>query len=185
MTNKTNDTIATLEAAASPLLNVGAPVDLETLKELCDAAGSDFTLIANDAKAVGIPDTIPVFIDRKSGKPESVKSLFDEWRITPVRKKGTAVVKTLESFTGLTKRHATGDSVIFADTNWREPSLMSIIDYHAIEPGGSADNCSHRILYPFPLTEEWQAWVSINGKPLNQGQFAEFIEDHRADLAAP
>ncbi|NTG20038.1 DUF2303 family protein, partial [Agrobacterium rhizogenes] len=32
---------------------------------------------------------------------------------------------------------------------------------------------------------EWQAWVSINGKPLNQGQFAEFIEDHRADLAAP
>lgn len=185
MTNKTNDTIATLEAAASPLLNVGAPVDLETLKELCDAAGSDFTLIANDAKAVGIPDTIPVFIDRKSGKPESVKSLFDEWRIAPVRKKGTAVVKTLESFTGLTKRHATGDSVIFADTNWREPSLMSIIDYHAIQPGGSADNCSHRILYPFPLTEEWQAWVSINGKPLNQGQFAEFIEDHRADLAAP
>ena len=185
MTNKTNDTVATLEAAAAPLLNVGAPVDLETLKALCDKAGSDFAVIANDANAIGVPDTIPVFINRTTGKPESVKALFDEWRIVPQRRKGMASVNTLESFVALTERHATANSVIFADTNWRAPSLTAIIDYHSKEAGGPADNCSHRIHYPFPLTEEWQAWVAIDGKPLNQGQFAEFIEDHRADLAAP
>ena len=185
MTSKTIDAATTLEAAASPLLNIGTPVDLEALKKFCDQAGSGFTVITNDAKAIGIPDAIPVFIDRATGKAISVKALFDEWRTVPLRKRGTAIVNTLESFVALTTRHATPNSVIFADTNWREPSLSAIIDYHSSEAGGSADNCSHRIHYPFPLTEEWKAWISIDGKGLNQAQFAEFIEDHRADLTSP
>nr|WP_250811622.1 DUF2303 family protein [Neorhizobium tomejilense] len=182
---KTETETVLLESAAQPLLNLAASPDLQDLKLLCDKAGSEITLVTNLAEALGLPASIPVFIDRQSGRPISVKSLLDEWRTSPERKAGSATVNVLESFIGLTKRHATKDSVIFADTNWKSPSLTAIIDYHRNESGGPADNCKHRIKYPFPLTEEWSAWVANNSKMLNQTQFAEFIEDHRADLASP
>ena len=183
----TTNTVPTeaLDAFSSPLLNVGAPVDLEFLKTLCDESGSDVTVIINAAERIGVPDEIPVLIDKKSGAVKSVKQLFDEWRTTPERKTGTATVKTLESFTALVNRHKTDHSVIFANTDWRNPALTAVVDYHEAKNGGAADNGRHRIHYPFPLTEEWQAWISIHGNPMSQADFAEFIEDHRGDLAAP
>ncbi len=188
MTKTANETENAVGELASPLLagvTTGGAIDIEALKALADKAGSEVINIANVAGAVGLPDSIPVFIDRVSGRPVSLHQLFDEWRTAPERKRGTAKVNTLESFTDLTNRHKTDDSVIFADTNWRQPSLMTIIDYHAKDAAGAAKICGHRIRYPFPLTEEWAAWVALDGKPINQTQFAEFIEDHRADLTSP
>ncbi|PWE57638.1 hypothetical protein DEM27_00020 [Metarhizobium album] len=185
MTKTENIAAEPLEALASPLLNVGAPVDLEFLKTLADDAGTDLVTYDNVANRNGLPVRIPVLIDRKTGAAKSVKSLFEEWRTSPERKSGTATVNTLESFTALTNRHKTEHSAIFANTDWRSPSLTAVIDYHEKASAGYADNGRHRIHYPFPLTEEWEAWIGITGKPLDQAQFAEFIEDHRAELAAP
>lgn len=133
----------------------------------------------------GLPTSIPVIVDPKSGCAKSVKSLVEEWRETPDRKRGTAKVHTLESFIELTDRHKTEDSVIFADIDWQKPSLTAIIDYHEIGNGGEADNGKHRVHYPFPLSEEWRTWVKFNGEPMGQAEFAEFIEDRIAELAAP
>ncbi|MCJ8517790.1 uncharacterized protein YfdQ (DUF2303 family) [Pseudorhizobium tarimense] len=133
----------------------------------------------------GLPSSVPVIIDPKSGSAKSVKSLVEEWRETPDRKRGTAKVHTLESFIHLVDRHKTEDSVIFADIDWQKPSLTAIIDYHEKGNGGEADNGKHRIYYPFPLSEEWKEWVRFNGQPMKQGEFAEFIEDRIAELATP
>ncbi len=133
----------------------------------------------------GLPSSIPVIIDPKSGCAKSVKSLVEEWRETPDRKRGTAKVHTLESFIDLVDRHKTEDSVIFADIDWQKPSLTAIIDYHEKRAGGEADNGKHRVHYPFPLSEEWKEWVRFNGQPMKQGEFAEFIEDRIAELATP
>ena len=133
----------------------------------------------------GLPKYVPILVDPKTGKAISVKGLVDEWRLTPLRKSGIAKVQTLESFIELVERHKTEHSVIFADTNWQKPSLTAVIDYHDKENGGPANNGKHRIHYEFPLDESWQAWIAINGEPLPQGRFAEFIEDHIADLASP
>ncbi|KAB1086398.1 DUF2303 family protein [Neorhizobium galegae] len=133
----------------------------------------------------GIPATIPVLIDAKTGAAKSLKPLAEEWREKPATKRGVAQVTTLESFIDLTNRHKTDDSVIFADTDWQKPSLVTVIDYHQKANGGTADNGRHRVLYEFPRSEEWEAWSGIHNKPLDQTAFAEFIEDHIADLSAP
>lgn len=178
---KNNDPFEPAALAAAPI----GSYDIEAIKSLADKAGSQVITIDNVAGEGTLPKTIPVLLNREDGVARGVKALFEEWRGAPERKKGTAKVNTLQSFSDLTNRHKTEDSVIFADTNWRNPSLTAIIDYHEIANGGVAAFGQHRIHYPFPLTDEWKAWIKINGEALDQTAFAEFIEDHRAELAAP
>lgn len=159
-------------------------LDIDAVRSLADEAGSrvGFIQIAHDD--AGLPETVPVFLNRKDGTVQSLKKFFEEFRTHPERKTGTATVTTLESFIDLVDRHKTEHSVIFANTDWKSPSLTAVIDYHQIE-GGRADNARHRIHYPFPLSEEWQAWIGQNGEVLAQAEFAEWIEDHIAELATP
>jgi uncharacterized protein YfdQ (DUF2303 family) len=140
--------------------------------------------VSTPGQAKGLPTAFPVLLDPKTGKAASIKALADEWRLTPDRKRGSAEVTTLESFIDLVERHKTENSVIFADTDWRNPSLTAVIDYHP-KDATDADNGKHRIHYEFPLSDSWKAWNEINGHPLPQVQFAEFIEDRIMDLAAP
>lgn len=160
--------------------------DAEAIREITNLAhqarGVTIETISPPPGSIGLPEQIPVAV-RHGITPElvGIRPLVDQWRTKPERKRGTATALTLNSFIGLANRHKTSDSVIFADTNWRVPSLTAIIDYHPI-PGG-ADNNAHRIVYKFPLSEQWQEWVKMNGVAMSQGDFAAFIEDRIADLA--
>lgn len=165
---------------------------VKEVADLVKAGQITVTTIAPPSVAVGLPPSVPVGIV-SGDKPEavSIKHLLDEWRARPERKSGQATVTTLESFIALANRHKTPDSVIFADSNWRAPSLTAVIDYHETnsdaETGslGLPDNGKHRIHYAFPLSEEWQVWVKQDGEMLEQVDFAAFIEDHIAELATP
>ncbi|APO74234.1 hypothetical protein AM571_CH01398 [Rhizobium etli 8C-3] len=160
-------------------------IAIDEITSLADKAASQLATVKLTQPIPGVPTEIPVFVDRERGVIGGVHSLFEHYRFSPARKTGTAKVTTLESFIDLVTRHGTNDSAIFANTNWQKPSLTAVIDYHRTTPGGAADNGKHRIHYEFPLSEEWQAWNAIDGKPLEQEQFAQFIEDHIAELAAP
>lgn len=160
------------------------PDQIEQIAKLArEAAGLEIAEIPTPGK--GLPTYVPV-AKLHGAKPEfdSVKKLVEEWRLFPERKRGTANVDTLASFIDLASRHATADSVMFAATDWQKPSLTAIIDYHRKE-GGDADNLGHRIHYAFPLSEQWKTWVAMNGRPMNQADFAAFIEDNIADLSSP
>lgn len=172
----------TLEAAAGALL---PPLDIEAIRRMADDAGTDLTLIDPPGLGEGLPAGIPILIDRKAGRALGIRSLIEDYRTHPARKSGTADVTTLDSFIDLVNRHKTADSVIFADTDWRKPSLTAVIDYHENQSDGTADNCSHRIHYAFPLSEDWKAWIAMDGKQISQAEFAEWIEDHLPDLSAP
>ncbi|MDX0453666.1 DUF2303 family protein [Sinorhizobium medicae] len=163
----------------------GAALDIAAIHDLSDRAGSQIATLSLSTAIPGVPSTIPVFVDRKSGALSSVADLFERFREHPRRKSGTAKVATLESLISLIDRHKTEHSAIFAETNWEKPSITAVFDYHEAKNGGLADNGKHRAHYEFPLSEEWKAWVKINGKPLEQVEFAEFIEDHIAELSAP
>lgn len=156
-----------------------APVDLAEFQRLCNEAGTQLHRVDFEGK------DYPILINRVDGRASSVKALMDEYRLRPVAKTGIANVTTLQSFINLSTRHKTEHSAIFANVDWTKPSLTTVIDYHEDRQGGDADNGKHRIHYAFPLSEEWQAWVGVNGKPMKQGEFAEFIEDHIAELATP
>lgn len=163
----------------------GGAIDIETIKKLADDAGSQLVTIDLGANERGLPASIPALLDRTNGKLTSAKPLLEEFRIHPDRKVGSANVATLDSFIDLTNRHKTDHSAIFADTNWKSPSLTAIIDYHHKERDGQPDNGKHRIHYPFPLSDEWKAWIGMDGVALQQQEFAEWMEDHIHELTSP
>lgn len=160
--------------------------DLKEIARLArEAAGLSFATITPPAGSIGLPSAIPVAV--KHGQQPELVSLASEaerWRLFPKRRTGTAKVLTLESFTRLVEYHRTPTTVVFADTNWKTPSLTAVLDYHP-NHGEAPQNGTHRVHYAFPLSEEWKAWSGINGQKLDQGQFAAFIEDHIAELATP
>lgn len=160
--------------------------DLALVADLAETAGKP-EIINIDTKGLGkgYPESVPVLWNRKFQTANSVKDFIDAYKTNPDRKKGTAQVDTRDSFTELVNRHKTDDSAIFADTNWKKPSLTAVIDYHEAKSGGAADNLSHRVKYEFPLSDEWQTWIASNANSMSQEEFAYWIEDRIPDLASP
>jgi hypothetical protein len=132
----------------------------------------------------GIPAKVPVLV--KYGPHPSVlcvADFFEPYRSAPPRRAGAAKVTTLQSFIDLVNRHSDEHSVVFAQTEWPATQLLAVIDYHQTD--GSARFGRHRIVYDFPITEEFSAWMQANGKWLEQAAFAEFLEEHAKEVAAP
>jgi uncharacterized protein YfdQ (DUF2303 family) len=118
-------------------------------------------------------------------KAQSIKPYLDDFLKRPRRRKGTATVTDLDSFVTLTARGADGHSVIFAARDKNPPTLTAVLNYN--EP--TADDAAargrfgdHRVLYNFPLSPEWTAWIGQNGKSMSQGEFAAFVEGRVLDL---
>lgn len=186
------------------------------LREMsAEAHAVTFDELGNIADEAGLPNCIPLAI-RHGKTPEiiNLKPLFESWRDRPAAKRGTATALTLKSFVDLTNRHKTPHSTIFANTDWRQPSLLAVIDYHEkgatlvegeVGPiSGTADpenpplvegaigtyaprpdNLKHRIAYAYPLSDTWKEWIKQNGEMMTQGDFAAWIEDHISDLSSP
>jgi uncharacterized protein YfdQ (DUF2303 family) len=114
---------------------------------------------------------------------ESAKKFIDEYRPAPERRKGTAKMLTIASFVDFANRHKDKDSALFAVLDGAQPSLTAVFDYHTIERAPRFGQ--HRALYQFPISEEWKGWQAQDGKAMAQGEFAAFIEEHVAELAAP
>ena len=120
----------------------------------------------------------------------------------PERRTGTAKVTTLQSFIDLVNRHKSADTAIFVDADWKKPVFTAVIDYHQIAAGEPANDAAvlgsaelgddpyarygrHRIAYTFPLSDPWKIWVAQNGVPMNQTDFASFLEDHIHEVSSP
>jgi len=161
-----------------------AAAEIEAWAKLArEAAGVEIAELKLSGK--GLPESVPIAkLHGENPEFSSIKRLAEEWRLHPERKTGTAAVDTLTSFVDLTNRHKTADSVIFANTDWKAPALTTIVDYHSAE-GTDAQWLKHRIHYAFPLSDQWKTWVAMNGKPMGQSDFAQFIEDNIADLSSP
>lgn len=180
------------EPAASPaplaaeLIAPAAGLDIKEIARLgAEASAISIGQLTTDGK-LGLPASIPVaIVNGKQPELRSVQRLLEEYRLFPERKSGQAVAQTFASFVELVNRHKTADSVVFADMDWKKPSLTAVIDYHQAASGGKAAFGRHRVHYAFPLSEEWQAWIALNGEKMGQENFAHFIEDHVAELSSP
>lgn len=163
------------------------PVDahaIELIQQLAvEAAAPVITDIATSGLGDGLPASVPVIFDRKSQRFTSAKALIDDYRVAPQRRKGIAVADTLGSFIALVNQHKDEQSALFGRAIWPSPSLTAVLNYDS--SGAGARFGDHRVVYEFPLTEEFKAWVGCNAKPLDQEVFAAFLEEHAAELAAP
>lgn len=162
---------------------------LRLLRDIVERAAAPTVLdIDTSQLGHGLPPTVPLLFDASSQRAIPLKDLIDQYRREPERRRGTANVTTRASFIDLVNRHRDEHSVIFAQTQWPEPNLTAVIDYHTAADGDGphvARWSSHRIVYAFPLTEEFKAWVEGSGQAFDQLDFAAFLEEHAAELAAP
>lgn len=158
---------------------------VESIAKLAkDAAGSTILNVATNDLSHGLPARVPVLFDYRpdGGGLKSLRDEVERWRIEPERRKGTAKATTLRSFIDLVLYHKDEASVLFANTMWPLPRLLAVIDYHQ---GQSPRHMEHRIVYDFPLTDEFKDWIGHDAKLFTQAEFAAFIEDHAVDLASP
>jgi hypothetical protein len=143
-----------------------------------------------DPKLVDL-GTQKVLVVPKDAQLKSIKGLLDEYKTKPERIKGIARHTTLESFTDHAVRFADKESALFAHRDPKAPSLLAVYDYHPTVPdaGGvaaaEARFSEHRSLYSFPVSDEWTTWNQYNGTKLDQGQFAEFLENHIHNVTDP
>lgn len=160
--------------------------DLDIMAALgAKAEGAEITPLTNTGQLPGLPEAVPVLLRRgTSPGVEGVAALFEPYRKHPARKTGQAVAQTFEAFCSLTLRHQTSHSAIFANMDWRKPTLTTIVDYHEVADGNPAFG-KHRVHYAFPLSDEWQKWVAGNGQKMDQVDFAYFLEDRITELASP
>jgi hypothetical protein len=153
--------------------------------------------------------TVPVMVLPEGKRMSSLKGFIDEFRDRPERRKGKAELLDLDSFIGHINRFKDEDSVVFADNRWSAmggqwvtPTLTGVLDYHEAvneyvpsEDGKSVDRNhipdalprfgEHRAFYSFPLSREFMAWMGGNGRGMNQGEFAAFLEEHALDVEPP
>ena len=165
----------------------GAPLDahgIELITRLAvEAANPAVLRVTTDGMGKGLPKEVPVAFDAKQQAFRSIRHLIEEFRVAPERRKGTATADTLASFIDLTNRHKDENSALFGRAIWPEPSLTAVLDYDGAD--SDARFGDHRVVYAFPLTEEFKAWVGANARPMDQEAFAAFLEEHAAELAAP
>lgn len=169
-------------------MNTTSPVDahaIELIEKLAHEAGTIQILnLSTEGLGDGLPKTVPIAFDRKDQTTISLKQSIEEYRQAPQRRRGTATADTLKSFVDLVNRHKDDGSVIFGKTTYPDPRLTAVMNYDGAASTG-ARHGDHRIVYAFPLTEEFKTWVKLNGQQMDQTKFAVFLEEHSAELAAP
>lgn len=157
---------------------------IEIVSDLVLAAAAP-EIIHIDTKGLGhgLPETVPVGWNGRRHEFVSLQRAIEEYRFAPQRVTGTARVDTLRSFIDLVNRHKDWQSALFGKTLWPNPQLLAVIDYHSAASDPRFGR--HRVLYEFPVTEEFDIWTKFDGKPMEQDEFAAFLEEHSLELAAP
>lgn len=107
---------------------------------------------------------------------------FDSYRTKPRFRSGVAQLTDLFSFSSHVNRFKDGDSAIFACNDRNRPSLTAVLNYHRLGAEADPRFGDHRSQFNFPLSDEWLAWTSMNGKELPMIGFARFLEDHIVDV---
>lgn len=128
--------------------------------------------------------SIPVAVVPEGKKLQDLTPFLEALRPRPTRRKGIAAIKSRQAFIDHVNDFKDNQSAVFADPNREAPKLLAVYDYN--ERGGIEDALprfgQHRAVYQCELSEQWQAWMEQNETPLNQAEFAAFLEDHIEDV---
>jgi uncharacterized protein YfdQ (DUF2303 family) len=92
------------------------------------------------------------------------------------------VFQTAESFCDYVKHYKdnAGESRIFADMeSWQ---FIAILDWPA---PGEPRLKTHKASFKPQFDESWQRWQALNGKTLEQAEFARYLEEYIGEVVAP
>lgn len=94
--------------------------------------------------------------------------------------KQNVTLQTVDALVDYVLRFRDDDTVLFADINTNQ--IVGQIDYHNPD---QAAHVAHRGTLQLAFSIEWAEWTKISGKLMEQLEFARFIEENGADVAAP
>jgi len=63
--------------------------------------------------------------------------------------------------------------------------FTAVLDYHEGGKEQKAARTAHTVVYPLPLSQQFSTWLGINGEPMSQNDFIEFIEANKLDVVSP
>lgn len=102
----------------------------------------------------------------------------------PRRTVASATLIDAASFTDYVRHHRTDDNgaTVWCGFNPQSYALsfVGVIDEHTPAQAGWR---GHKATFTPMLSAEWKAWLGMNGKPMSQVEFAEWIENHEEDFA--
>jgi uncharacterized protein YfdQ (DUF2303 family) len=143
------------------------------------ADGREFLLVPEGMTKVEIPDEHGL----KKSMPTYLAQLL--------------TLQAVDSLVDYTNRFKISDTVLFADIE--DSRIVAVLDYHSASNGGSdgvggvsgpsvapsVKRAAHRASMELPFSEEWKAWTAIDGVLMKQLDFARFLEENAAEVAAP
>lgn len=144
--------------------------ELATVERLARAAAGPVELALGSYYAVPTSD----------GDVRQIDLTGDQYRDQPRHKQGTITVRDVDSFGAYWRKHADADSEIYASR--ADQRVVAVLDAHTET---SARWQQHRLHLALRHSTAWGAWSLLDGKYMDQENFAEFIEDNRADIADP
>jgi uncharacterized protein YfdQ (DUF2303 family) len=101
----------------------------------------------------------------------------------PLRKRGTVKVFDAASMNQIIADNSdAGNIAIYIDRHPINPAVVAVLNGHGKGGAGWSD---FRVTIEFRPTPQWKKWTAIDGKMLDQEDFAEFIEDNLDDVATP
>lgn len=99
---------------------------------------------------------------------------------SPQRKQGLTAVDDVASFATYYRKHADDNSETYVNVARR--AITAVLNAHA---AGGPRWGDHRLVLNLRCTKSWNDWTANDRKILDQRAFAEFIEDHLADIREP
>lgn len=90
-----------------------------------------------------------------------------------------------DSFTSYVNRYKNDGTRIFAEPGFLASGVARIaatMDYHTPD---KADYGAHVATYSPRYSDQWQRWQKASSVPMKQAEFAEFVEEVRADIVEP
>lgn len=137
-------------------------------------------------------DKTQILMIPKGMEAKSIKPLLDEYLPRPERRKGSAVLRSLDSFIDHTNRFKDDNSAVFAHPGKMKdgkivqaPQFTTVLNYHMATAAGEPRWGDHKSQYQFPISEQWEYWHNMDMEMMKQGDFAAFIEDRIADIISP
>lgn len=123
----------------------------------------------------------PFFV-KPDGTAVGLKQFF-----LPRRIEQTVTLLDAGSFAEYVNEFKTGATRIFVNVTEKDAAFTAIIDYHKSFLGdvGLPDYCRHVARFTTLPTPEWQTWLAANRKPMNQVEFATWLEDNLPLFVSP
>ena len=154
-----------------------------------DALSLDHEVIADIAELVGNalePTQLELggyYVVVTGGQPHKIDLTGDQYQAQPRRKTGTTTVRDVPSFRDYWLKHQRADvSEVYAE---RETiKVTAVLDAHGAEDDATGWG-QHRLVLALKYSTAYAAWKTRDGRDMSQEEFAEFLEDNRADIFQP